>query len=476
MAHGAAWTYGSQLVIVVLQFGYASITTRSLNDDAFGAYAVALSVTGFVALLSTGGIGQSVGRMVELDAKRLRGLMTYATGLGVIAAAVVWLTAPLWTVLWDAPSALGPIQWFAVSAGFAPLVGFATGYVRRIGRFRQLAIFTLVANVLGMAIGVAAVLAWDNAEALLVFPLVAQLATLVGALILSDRRHLGFGSIASARGDVAFSWRVTVASLLSYGIGNIVKIGTSRVLGPDYIGQWNRADVLSAVPFQQVQAALIPVIYPEFRHDLSGSERTRAVWTDMLSLVAWVVVPTAGVAAVIIPTVLPVLFGSGWGIAVAISPFICVAAAIQVVSTLLASAVEALGKFRWIWWTQGLLLLIQLLAVLAISLSQSIAPAMIALVATMLAQHIVYVCLCVKDDYLDGRSLLTTYGIVTLASVFAYFMTQSLLWMGTSLFTLAPVATLLTLIPVAALVVVLWAFRWKLTPVKIARKYGLLRG
>ncbi len=248
------------------------------------------------------------------------------------------------------------------------------------------------------------------------------------------------------------------------------------MLGPGYLGQWNRADVLSAIPFQQVQAALIPVIYPEFRHDLSGSERTRTVWTDMLSLVAWVVLPTSGIAAVIIPTILPVLFGSGWGIAIAISPVICVAAAIQVVSTLLASAVEALGKFRWIWWTQGLLLLIQLLAVLAISVFQSIVPAMIALVVTMLAQHLVYICLCVKDDYLDGRRLLTTYGVVTFASVAAYLVAQSLLWMATSLFALAPAASLLTLIPVAALILVLWALRWKLTPVKIARKYGLLRG
>ncbi len=221
--------------------------------------------------------------------------------------------------VWDAPSALGPIQWFSLSAAFAPLLGFATGYVRRIGRFRQLATFTLVANVSGMVVGVIAVLTFGGPESLLVFPLIAQIATLGAALFLSERRHLGLGRIGAAKSDVAFSWRVTVASLLSYGIGNIVKIATSRVLGPDAIGQWNRADVLSAVPFQQVQASLIPVIYPEFRHDLDGSHRTRVVWTDMLTLVAWLVLPTAGVAAVIIPAALPLLFGSGWGLAISLS-------------------------------------------------------------------------------------------------------------------------------------------------------------
>lgn len=476
LAHGAAWTYGSQIVIVLLQFAYASVTTRHLSDQAFGAYAVALSVTGFVSLLSSGGVGQSVGRMTELEPARLHGLITYATGLGILAAGIVWATAPLWVLIWDAPSALGPIQWFSLSAAFAPMLGFATGYIRRIGRFRLLAIFTLISNVLGMAVGVVAVLTWGNPESLLVFPLIAQVATLVVALLLSDRRHLGIGRIEAAKSDVAFSWRVTVASLFSYGIGNIVKIGSSRVLGPDTIGQWNRADVLSAVPFQQVQAALIPVIYPEFRHDVDGSHRTRAVWTDMLTLVAWLVIPTAGAAAVIIPAVLPVLFGSGWQLAIALSPWICAAAAIQVVSTLLASAVEALGKFKWIWWTQGLLLLIQVAAVIAISLTSNIAPAMVALILTMVAQHAVYLYLCEANGYLDSRVLLKRYAVVLLISGAAYGVAWALLWFAESLFAVSPFWSLATAVPLAGVCFVVWTVRRRLPPVVLARKYGLLPG
>ncbi|KTR94672.1 hypothetical protein NS220_08400 [Microbacterium testaceum] len=246
------------------------------------------------------------------------------------------------------------------------------------------------------------------------------------------------------------------------------------MLGADTIGQWNRADVLSAVPFQQVQSALIPVVYPEFRHDLAGSDRTKAVWTDMLSLTAWLILPAAGVAAVLVPLVLPMLFGGGWDLAILLSPFICVAAAIQVVSTLLASAVEALGKFKWIWWTQGALLVVQIAVVGAIWATGSVLPAMAGLIASLVMQHAIYVALCAKHGYLDARRLLKRYTVIILASALIFVTTHLFVSLGKWLFEVNIFATSLTAVPLLSLLWTLWLIRGKLPPVRLARKYKLI--
>lgn len=154
---GAAWLYGAQVVTVIAQFAYAAVTSRFVSDDGFGIYAVALSVTGFVTLIASGGLGQSVGRMSSVDTDRLRSLITYAAILGTASAVFTIATAKAWAQLWNAPDAIPLIRWYAITAFLAPISGLATGLTRRIGRFRALSISTILSNITGMAIGLACV-------------------------------------------------------------------------------------------------------------------------------------------------------------------------------------------------------------------------------------------------------------------------------------------------------------------------------
>jgi O-antigen/teichoic acid export membrane protein len=471
---GAAWTYGAQLLTVIVQLAYSALTSRLVAPSEFGAYAVALAVTSLVALLATGGLGQTVARMVDIDRSRLRSLVTYASILGLTGGAILFFTAPVWAWLWGVDSAAEPIRWLALSGVISPFLGLSTGLMARRGRFRRLALITVAGNLLGMLLGSWAVLQWQSASSLVVSSAVAQIFIMVGSLLSTDRQLLGMARLSWGHGDIGYSGKLTAASMLSYLTGNITKFSMARGIDSASLGYWNRAEVLTSIPFQQIQSALLRTAYPEFRHDIADSRRARVVWTDMLIMVTWVSLTLSAGVAVFIPPLVPLIFGAGWDTAASLAGPLAVVGGLQIISTLLASAVEALGRFRWIWLTDAVLILVQIAAAVHIFLFRDIQVAVVALILTNVVRHSLQVWLATRHGYLEGRRLLMGYSV---AGVFATAL-GGVAWICLNLILTSPsdpvhwVAAILFGGGVFAAIV---CVREKLPVVILARKYGFIR-
>ncbi|MCK0090483.1 oligosaccharide flippase family protein [Rhodococcus sp. F64268] len=469
LASGMAWNYGSQVGTACAQFFYAAVTSRLVSSSGFGAYAIALTVAGLITVVSNGGLGQSVGRMTSLDTSALKGLSLYALILGVVAGSFMFLSADLWSALWGYADAAPLIAWLSVSALFAPHLGMTSGFIRREGRFRTLAFATFSTNLLGMALGLAIVVQDESGIGLIASPIIAQLGLWITLTALTRGQLLRVGAFKSARSDIGFSWGITLSSVLSYLANNLGKWSVSRWVGTAALGQWNRSDVVTTVPFFQMQTAIIQVVYPEFRHDRVDSTRARTVWPDLLALVAWVTVPAGYVGAVLLPVVVPILFGPGWEQAAVFASILSVVCGIQAVTTVLGSAVEALGKFKWIWSSQVIMICIQIVAVMATIYSRSAVPAIIALGVVAVARQIWYVTLCHRAGYIDAERLYRHYTYVLIGSLAAALVAQLFVKSAGSIMILVPT---LTVIAGAA---TLYRFKERFPPVVILRSYGVFR-
>jgi len=471
---GVTWVYGAQLVTVVVQFIYAAVTSRSVAPAGFGAYAVALSVTGLVSLLATGGLGQTVSRMVDIQRDRLRSLVTYALILGIVGGSILFLSAPLWAHLWGVDSAIPPIRWLAISSVASPFLGLSTGLMVRLGRFRQLALITVASNVSGMMVGAAAVLTWQSASSLVISSAVAQIAILCCSLFATDRHLFGLAKLKHGRSDIGYSGKLTVASFLAYLTGNITKLSMTRGIDAASLGYWNRAEVLTSLPLQQIQNALIRTVYPEFRHDIADSVRAKIVWTDMLILIAWIALPLSAGVAILVPPLVPFVFGDGWETAASLAGPLAIVGGLQVVSTLLSSAIEALGRFRWIWSTDAILIAIQVIAAVFIFVYKNMFLAVIALLVTNVVRHGWQVWMAGRYGYLDVERLLRQYLVAIISSGLVAAVTWSFLELilasnGAHLYWLP------TILLACAVSAIVFRVRELLPVVVLARRYGFLR-
>lgn len=420
-----------------------------------------------------GGLGQTVSRMIEVDRRRVRALVSYALLLGALSGSILLFSAPLWAWLWGTAESVEPIRWLAISSSLSPLLGLATGLMARLGKFRGLALITLGSNVAGMLVGAAAVTAWQSASSLIVSAAVAQVLTLIGAVAATDGCLLGVANFRNARADIGYSGKLASTSMLSYMTGNIVKFSMVRGIDAASLGHWNRAEVLTSIPMQQMQSALIRAVYPQFRHDIDESARARTVWTDMLILVSWVALTISAIAFVLVPPIVPLLFGAGWELAAALAGPLAIVGGLQIVSTLLASAVEALGKFRWLLWTEIVLIVIQMISAFAIVVFHDIMMAVTALVITNVVRHGLHVLLLGRDGYLDVARLLRHYGLAiggaSILGLTCWIAVQFVLLQGLSVISLVVVVLVIS-IPAFCF----FRMRNRLPPVVIARRYRLL--
>lgn len=465
----ASWTYGSLLITVLLQFGYAAITSRLVDDVGFGAYAVALSASALIILLANGGLSQTIARMQFLDSAQVSALSAYALGLGAVAASVLFLSAGFWANAWDTPEAAVPIQVLSISALIAPLSSLLNGLLRRQQRFRLLAMFVVLSNGLGMLFGVVVVIMAPGPTSLLISPISAILLLTGLSLVAAKAMVFTRPDFRSIHHHLRFSWALTGLSLITYWNVNIGRLAIARGVGVEVLGQWNRADVLTTVPLQQMHGAMQQAIYPEFRHDIDNKERTGQVWTDLLVLLAWGAFPLSALVGVIATAAMPVLFGPGWGLAAQLAFPISLILGLQMVSTTLSSALEAVGRFRIAMFSHLASLSIQVVGAIESLLLQNWLPVLIALAASAVASHAIQVVLCSTRGYLLVKRLLCGYlGASLVTSLIATCGWAILIGVRGELPIFVPLLSVSVLITGG---IVSWRMRSSLPPNKILERY-----
>jgi O-antigen/teichoic acid export membrane protein len=459
----------AQIATVILQFGYAGVTSRLVPDTGFGVVAVAMSLLAVVTLIAQGGLGEATARTPELDRGKLSFLALVAIGLGIAAGLLLILLARPWAVLWDAPHAVGPARLIAVTAFLAPLSGLLLGVQRRIGGFRAIAISMVATSGAGMAIGVVAVILSPGPMTLLVSPTAASVLLTVVSVVLTRRHWWAKPDAAAAQADLGFAWRILGITILAYLSLNIGKWSVSRWVGTDALGQWNRADVLTAVPIGQGTRALTQAVYPEFRHDIGVQSRTRQAWTDYLLLVAWASFPFAAILAGAAPLAIALLFGPGWGLAAAIAPFVAIQYGIFAVESVLANALESVGQFRLRVWTAIASVAVIAAGAAVTKLTGSWEVALAALIAASLLQHLLQVVFTVRLGALDGWTLAKGYSYsLAVSAVLGGAAALVSAGMLGRMCPLAAIAGVVILIAVAMLGI---ALRRHLPPVKILARY-----
>lgn len=416
LATYASWTLGAQVAAALLQFGYAAVTSRLVTGAGFGAYAIALSLATVVSLIAQGGLGQAASRTPELHPGKLSFLVLFSAGLGVVSGLVLLIVAHPWAALWGAPEAAAPTRLVGVIALFAPLSGLVLGVLRRLGEFRALAVSTIFSSAAGIGVGVVAVVIAPGPVTLLVAPIVATVLLTTAALVLTRRHWWARPKAAAAWTDLGFAWRVLGLTMLSYLSGTVPKWSVSRWVGADALGQWNRADILTAVPIEQVITAFGHAVYPEFRHDIGVQSRTKQAWTDYLILIAWACFPVAAVLAGLAPLATALLFGPGWGVAAAIAPFVAIQYAFVAVETALMKALESVGRFRILAPTALASLAVIVLGTIGTYWSRSWLVALVALILASLVRHLLQIIYCVRLGALDGCSLAKGYSSSAIAS------------------------------------------------------------
>lgn len=338
----------SQVVIGVAQFGYSGFTGRLLDPSVFGSYSVALSATGFIPLLFATGLPSFVLAEQDLSVESDRAIRRLAWVSGGVGACALFIGAPLWSWVWNAPAATGFARILSVQVLIAAPAAVGLARVRRSGRARSDAWIQALSTLAGLILGLLVLHLTGEPLALTVAPITASLVNLIaakwiGGLSLQSGSH-------KVRTILSWTWQISGQNALFFVIFSLPAWAVSVGTDPRMLGQFSRASLLAGMAATALSTALVRVLSPSYRQARNG-DITAAV-TDAMIVAAGIAMPAFGMLAVVGGLVIGIWLGPGWQDAAEVMPILALGYGSNVLFSVLANAAEMLGRFRDVKYAQ----------------------------------------------------------------------------------------------------------------------------
>lgn len=470
---GLATLGASTLFLLVLQAGYSAAAARVLGPDVFGAYAAAVVLGGLTALIVASALGQSVSRRLGSPMASDRAIFTYAWVVGLAGLVISNLLAEQWSMLWRVPDGVAVIRVISIGLPFAAVSSVASGILRREGRIPVMALRMSIAQAVGLLLGLWVVVAYRQPWTVGASLVIGQVLN-AGLLLSLIRPAVGALPGPISRLDVRtrrYAVRAAPLALLRYLTTVLPNWAVGRFCGADALGTLNRASSVLTAPLDRLTTVQSAALFPELRTQAVRDQHQRAL-SDALALFMCLAIYLLGVGYFLAPPFLAAILGAGWSDVETMARVALLVGVVPLVGVPASNALEASGKFRPSAWGWALGALGAAVGVLLTAATGSLGPALAGLVVNVSAPAVFALLALVLFGWVRVQALFA--GVRQMLAV-QVAMTPILFIAASWGEHLQPITRLGLLVLVAVMQLgLMWAFRSRFTPYRMAVKYGLL--
>jgi PST family polysaccharide transporter len=348
---GGAVTLIAQAAQFILSMAGTVVLARLLTPQDYGLIGMVTVVTGFLTLFKDLGLSQATVQREELTHRQTTNLFWVNVCASTLVALVAASLGPLIARFYGEPR-LSSIT-MVLAAGFV-IGGFTVQHqalLTRQMRFGLLAASSIMAAIVGLAVGI--FLAWRGAAywALVGQQLTVALVTATAAWIFCDWRP-GLPSRGSGvRELVAFGGNITGFNVVNYFARNGDNLLIGKVWGPAALGLYAKAYQLLLLPLTQINYPVGAVLVPTLSRLAHDPERYRSAFVRALEKLLMITMPGIVFLMVTADWAVRVVLGPQWSEAATIFTWLAVAGFLQPVGTttgwLFVSQNRTHAMFRW---------------------------------------------------------------------------------------------------------------------------------
>ncbi|MFF5013626.1 oligosaccharide flippase family protein [Streptomyces sp. NPDC001165] len=335
LGHGASsvvislgWNYAGAFAATLLQLGYAAWTGRVASAEAFGAYAIALTLTQLFGYFANAGLATHIMRTDQLSGSVVRSALRLGTASGVVVFTVLQVVAPWCGDLWQMPALPLMLRALGCQLLVQPATAVAMTALRRIGLVRTAVACELTAQAGGIAVGTTLMTCgWNPLGLAVTQPATAVLTLALGAFVIVARSPIPDGPEVRARDMIMPSSFLAGYSLLEFLTASAPMWAVGRLFGAGITGAYSRAGVVTGLTsqflFQGLNSAVSPALAERRKQGLEGAP---AVARTICSASAAALIGFGALAG-LGPAALGLLLGTGWDRASELLPVLALGSA-----------------------------------------------------------------------------------------------------------------------------------------------------
>lgn len=281
---GVKWLMIGNIGMRFMEFAFGVILARLLVPADFGMMVTIAVFTGFVSMLSSAGMGQSLIRAKEADENDFTAVFTMQLTLGMAIYFGFFVTSPLIAGFFDNPLYSDLLRVTALSFLMRPFALMRTAWLNREMDFKKRSVVELQTVALTSISSV--LMAWVGLGvwSLALSGLVGSLAKNVLLARITPLRLRLNPDWATMRKHSGYGFKITTNDFLSYLTRESKNLILSKLAGPSFLGLFNKAESLSRLPNQMFMSATVQPVFRAMSKIQDDLSQTKDLYFRVITL------------------------------------------------------------------------------------------------------------------------------------------------------------------------------------------------
>ena len=288
---GAKWLMIGNTGSGLLQFAFGVVLARLLVPADFGMIITIQVFTGFVGMVTSGGMGQALIRAKVVKEDDFNAVLTLQLALGVLVYLGFFLSSPWFAEYFENPLYMDLMRVSALVFLIRPFVYMRTSWLNREMDFKKRSVIEIITGVVSGLSSIIMALLGMGVWSLTISGLVGAIFrnTLLARATPQNLR-LNF-NLSIMRKHSAYGSKIVANDFLGKLRQEAVKLILAKLAGPAFLGLFNKADSLHRLPYRMFG---MPVAQPLFRamsRIQDDTDQTKYMLYRVITLLAVYILP-----------------------------------------------------------------------------------------------------------------------------------------------------------------------------------------
>lgn len=311
-ARGGTITIAAQFLKTGMQVVTIAVLGRLLNPETFGLIAMVAAILTFLEFFKDLGLSSATVQRGDITQAQVSAFFWINVALGVAAAIMTALLAPILAWFYGQPSLTAIALWLSLGFVISGLTTQHLAILRRQMRFGALAAIQLLAEGGGMAMAVFSALLGAGYWSLVAQRLAWISLMAVSAWLLCRWRPDRPEKTEGLRHLIGFGGNITASNLINFFARNLDQILIGWYWGANIVGMYERATKLVLVPINNINTPLFAVLMPTLSRLTDDPVRYRQTYLRALEKLVMLTMPAAALLIALPNVIVRLLFGPGW--------------------------------------------------------------------------------------------------------------------------------------------------------------------
>lgn len=344
MSSGFRWLALGKLSTQLIAWGMTFFVLRLLHPSDYGVVALSSAITLLFGMIAEFGLGSAIVQAKSVSRVQLANLFGYGLVINLLIVVLLLALAPLVLLVYADERLPMVIQVASLQFVFAAFCLLPDAKMRREMRFDLMA---KIEFLLGVLTGLCTlVMAHEGYGywSLVISPLVAAFLRTVLLNWTSGEWVAPRLSVQQTQALLKFGGFILLARIAGHFLSQADVLIAGVFLSKEAMGVYAVAMQLATMPLSKVMMVINQVAYPALsRMNREGGVRSEGLLQGG-RMVSYVLFPVLWGLAVVAPFIVPLVIGPKWHEAVLPLQLVCIALPLRAVSTMVTTAVAAVGR------------------------------------------------------------------------------------------------------------------------------------